>query len=261
MHQAVWNRDLEKLKIIIEKNPTLIAATNWDDNGTPLHKAGMQKGNEHIVEYLISKGANLYAKLKDDGTIPLHWAVMKGNTEVVKLLLQKGGLLQLEICDFNKNTPLIMAAKGGHLEIVKLLLTSGAQINEKNQKNQNPLHYAVICGHFEIVKLLLVKGVDLNARNNTGAIPLQMGIHYNRVEIVKFLLQNSRPEDLEVKDNDGNTPMHWAALHGQKSILLILISKGAQLDSKNSSPGPDGISYKILKIYVHAKWVLFIKNC
>ena len=234
MHQAVWNRDLEKLKIIIEKNPTLIAATNWDDKGTPLHKAGMHKENEHIVEYLISKGANLYAKLKDDGTIPLHWAVMKGNTEVVKLLLQKGGLLQLEICDFNKNTPLIMAAKGGHLEIVKLLLTSGAQINKKNQKNQNPLHYAVRCGHFEIVKLLLVKGVDLNARNNTGAIPLQMGIHYNRVEIVKFLLQNSRPEDLEAKDNDGNTPMHWAALHGQKSILLILISKGAQLDSKNS---------------------------
>ena len=57
MHQAVRNGDLEKLKIIIEKNPTLIAATNWDDNGTPLHKASMQKGNEHIVEYLISKGA------------------------------------------------------------------------------------------------------------------------------------------------------------------------------------------------------------
>ena len=42
-----------------------------------------------IVEYLISKGANIEAKDNDDQT-PLHWASKHGNTNVVKYLVSKG---------------------------------------------------------------------------------------------------------------------------------------------------------------------------
>ena len=118
LHKAVMNGDLDNLKIMIEKDCSNINCSyKLDNNFTPLHRAA-EKGNDKIVEYLISRGANIYAKVKKIDRVPLHYAAKSGNIEVVKLLLQKGGLHQLEACGRKKETPLILAANYGHLDIV-----------------------------------------------------------------------------------------------------------------------------------------------
>ncbi|XP_047682254.1 ankyrin repeat domain-containing protein 22 isoform X2 [Prionailurus viverrinus] len=44
---------------------------------------------------------------------------------------------------FNGDTPLICACRRGHLRIVSFLLKRNADVNLKNQKQRNCLHYAV----------------------------------------------------------------------------------------------------------------------
>ena len=55
---------------------------------TPLHYA-CQEGHLPIVEYLISKGANIEAKGEIEMT-PLHYACQEGHLPIVEYLISKG---------------------------------------------------------------------------------------------------------------------------------------------------------------------------
>ena len=41
--------------------------------------------------------------------------------------------------------------------------------------------------------------------------------------------------DVNLKNNEGNTPLHWAAGQGELEIVKILISNGADINAKGKS--------------------------
>jgi hypothetical protein len=43
--------------------------------------------------------------------------------------------------------------------------------------------------------------------------------------------------DVAVKDNEGFTPLHWAAWYGHTDTVRVLLEKGAPLESKNNYGG------------------------
>jgi ankyrin repeat protein len=47
-----------------------------------------QNGHRKVVEYLISKGADIEARFKD-GFTPIYIAAQKGHKNIVELLIQK----------------------------------------------------------------------------------------------------------------------------------------------------------------------------
>lgn len=85
--------DMESVKFFIEKCNVDVNST--DDIGrTALHKAAY-RGKDSIVEYLLSKGANINSKIENNdpelsGTTPLTWAVMSGHVDTAKTLIQHG---------------------------------------------------------------------------------------------------------------------------------------------------------------------------
>lgn len=44
--------------------------------------------------------------------------------------------------------------------------------------------------------------------------------------------------DVNAKDNNGNTPLHWAAKDGQKEVAALLIEKGADVNAKDEDGTP-----------------------
>jgi ankyrin repeat protein len=85
------------------------------------------KGNNKMIEYLLSSGANINANHKYNGLNALHNAAFKGNFETVKLLVSLG-------CDFNAreytddSTPLQWAQDNSkQKEVVDFL----KQVNQK----------------------------------------------------------------------------------------------------------------------------------
>ena len=218
----------------------------WQGGFTPLHYAAVN-GHKEIVELLINKGANVNAKT-DDGLTPRDWAIKRNHTDIVDLLRSYGG----------KTNSIHFQVRDGDLEGVQDYLDAGLDINAKDQNGSTPLHWAALEGHKEIVEFLINKQADVNAKDNTGNTPLDLAIRYERLSIADLLRAeggNTAEElitlinaatngdfasvqeqldagvDINARDKNGWTPLHWAALGGYTKIVGILIDNGAQINA------------------------------
>jgi len=73
----------------------------------------------------------------------------------------------------------------------------------------------------------------VNQQNVGGATALHMACREKNFEIVKILVENEA--DVNAVDNEGWTPLMRGALAGDKDIVDLLLVKGAQASSINSS--------------------------
>ena len=76
-------------------------------------------------------------------------------------------------------------------------------------------------------------GATVNQKNVGGATALHMACREKNFEIVKILVENEA--DINATDNEGWTPLMRGALAGDKDIVDLLLVKGAQASSVNSS--------------------------
>ncbi|XP_071497451.1 ankyrin repeat domain-containing protein 49-like [Diadema antillarum] len=117
---AAENNEMETAREILSSKPDLICITD-EDGYTPLHRA-TYNGHKAMVELLLEKGADLYAKT-GDGWQPLHCAARWNNPHVASLLLQAG-------CDVNAmtnggQTALHLAASNAEAEeVIQMLIMS-----------------------------------------------------------------------------------------------------------------------------------------
>ena len=97
-------------------------------------------------------------------------------------------------------------------------------------------------GDIEGVKRHLADGADVNEKKNDtveGMIvfksltPLHFATREGHNEIAELLI--SRGADLNSKDESGWTPLHWASRTGHKEVTELLISKGADVNAKDEN--------------------------
>ncbi|OXA53249.1 myotrophin [Folsomia candida] len=89
MSDLVWpikNGDLDQVREIVEKKGINV---NEDVDGRPPLLYAADYGQQEVIEYLISKGANVNSCDKH-GISALLAAIWEGHTDCVKLLLTKG---------------------------------------------------------------------------------------------------------------------------------------------------------------------------
>ncbi|KAJ9594080.1 hypothetical protein L9F63_014492 [Diploptera punctata] len=89
MSELVWgikNGDLDQVKDIVEQKE--IDVNKEIDGRPPLHYAA-DYGQGDVIQYLLSKGADVNAKDKH-GISALLAAIWEGHTDCVKLLLERG---------------------------------------------------------------------------------------------------------------------------------------------------------------------------
>jgi ankyrin repeat protein len=97
-------------------------------------------GRTSIVDFLLEKGMEVDAKLRDDGETGLHYAACGGQAETVKLLLQRGAPVDAKD-ESHGGTPLGWALNAWgsatareaerrrYYELVALLVQAGAKID------------------------------------------------------------------------------------------------------------------------------------
>lgn len=86
-----------------------------------------------------------------------------------------------------KVTLLTQVICANRLDLTKLLVEHGADINKKDVES-SALDCAAALGHIEIVVYLVNKGADVNIKNKNGNTPLHSAIMFNRNRVVKYLL-------------------------------------------------------------------------
>ncbi|OHT08517.1 hypothetical protein TRFO_22939 [Tritrichomonas foetus] len=125
---------------------------------------------------------------------------------------------------FKSNFSLIYAIKAQKLEIVKLFSSAEFNIKGNDKLGWTPIHYAAQMGNVNILSYILSKcqGIDINLKDNEGNSPLLIAASNNHSKIVSALLKrnNCNPN---LADNNGWTPLHIAAGNRNQEIVKTLI--------------------------------------
>jgi ankyrin repeat protein len=98
-------------------------------------------------------------------------------------------------------------------------------VNVVDNLHTSPLSWAACCGHEKIAQLLLDRGADIETRDSEyGQTPLSRAAERGYVDVVRLLLD--RGADIKTQDNAGRTPLSWAEMARNTSVIRKLLGRG-----------------------------------
>ena len=150
---------------------------------------------EFMALELLKRGADPNKEKGYSGSTPLHLAITEEKTDLVKRLLERGAFLETK--DDYGSTPLLTAVRFNVPEvIIDLLLEGGANVHTLAEDRKTTLHFiAQKRGEMKMLRAMIARGLSVDA-----------------------------------EDNDGWTPLHVAAQHGNTDAAEVLIEKGQSLE-------------------------------
>lgn len=150
LHYAqFFNTGLECTKLLLEHGADVNAKNDWGE--TPLHRAA-KNCNDKAIELLLSYGADINVQSKRNGNTPLHYAIPISSDndddydydhalDVLSLLLDHHP--ELEIKNWDGETPLFIAVSKSNPEFVSALLEHGADVNTTGKCGMSVLEYVI----------------------------------------------------------------------------------------------------------------------
>ncbi|MCX6867642.1 MAG: ankyrin repeat domain-containing protein [Verrucomicrobia bacterium] len=249
LHHATWNDEIFNFLLERGADPKL----EQSDGTTTLHLA-CQDGSKALVEKLLQLQPDLDAWDGAEFT-PLLNAAEAGRVDLMKLLLGAGAYLMAT--EKNGMNALHLAARSESPEAVRFLLDRKMDIHARSVSGMTALMYAAEQGRLETVALLLRAGATVNVETTNGGTPL-MGAAYGTrkwppvktaddqpvrdsalapdyLKIAELLLAGRA--DVQARDREGKTALHYAALSGNVEVLELLISKGVAVNDKDTRYG------------------------
>lgn len=223
LHCAVATGQVESVRLLLTNKPPLEAHS---ENGhTPLTLAA-RKCNLPILKLILDAGAKLETPGNQDHTA-LCVAVHARQTACISELLRRGASSTVVAYGIGESgattTPLIAAVAAGSSEAVKALLDGGVDPNYVD-RYQTALFAAVERGP-ELVKLLLAAKAEPNRIDEEGRTPLSYAAEAGKKEVVELLL--AAKADPTLADKSERTPLLHAALHHKKEAAMALLAAGA----------------------------------
>ncbi|MBN3310849.1 ANR55 protein, partial [Amia calva] len=156
----------------------------------------------------------------------VYQAAANGDVNTLTAIIREDPSI-LECCDSEGSTPLMHAVSGRQVDTVKLLLKMGASINTQDACGRTSLSLATYLGWLEGCVCLLRNGAKQNIADKNGRLPLHAATAETDLRLMAVLLQQSTLCEINHQDNEGMTPLHWAAFHNRPQHIQALLQKGA----------------------------------
>ena len=239
-----------KILIILFSISFILYSQNADRNNTAVFFSYIENGNINKVREMIRNGIDVNITDEDNWSA-LHRAVQYNKRDIVReLLINKkininptlpnNTILENDGKKWyaDGETPLLLASYYGHSEIVIMLLNYGADILAKdNIDGAMAIHIASARGWSRTVLAILesysaknVKDI-INSVDNTGTTPLMWAAMNNQVSVMNLILKFGAY--INAQDDDGWTALHFAAASDSYKAAEMLLNNKANANIKN----------------------------
>ena len=169
------------------------------------------------------------------GWTPLHHACCTGDLDIIRVLIAE---FKADMTIENKfgNTPLTLAASNHRKNVVQALLSDYKcpVVDAKGQNGYTALHYSCIHGYVDNVRTLIERKANVNARTDSGYTPLTLAAENGHDNVVHVLLSDSQCQ-VDAKNLDGHTALHYSCGYGNVDIVSTLVKHKADVDARAES--------------------------
>jgi len=219
------------------------------------------------LEKIIHKNKNINLNIKDENYNYFIYYVLLYNLEsIIEIILKRN--IRLDILDSDGRNILYIPIKFSYHKILEKILVQDTLnvgvgiLDIKDKLGFTALHYSIIFNNYEAFKLLLSKKANLFIHNNQELNAFNIAIQYDRLKffidlinqvndlnfytsnkenLLQFCIINEKLDFIQYilkkkinvdnqEDINGLTALHQIIVKQNKSIIIQLISYGANIN-------------------------------
>ncbi|KAJ3430802.1 molting protein mlt-4 [Anaeramoeba flamelloides] len=266
LHYAILHGNIEMVKYLLDvgidkelKNEQIL---------TPLNMA-IRKQKYEIVKLLLEKKCDPTSKNKNSLS-SLHFAAQRGNHKILKMLLDLKGI-NINMRDSHDRTAIYYSIEANSLECIKLLAQRNALLNIRDDLQISPIHLSIMKNNDTIIRylwgqLIVLKNkkilsimkkkkkyasnrskkrkkkfsiISINSKKSIikptleGMYLIHTATSIGNLNSIKLILQNNKRHQINLRNTDGNTPLHIAIINSKIPIINYLLLNKAEIMVKN----------------------------
>jgi ankyrin repeat protein len=202
------------------------------------------------IEVLVEEAHMDANQMHPDGHWPVFTAVRDNHPEILRYLLSKKP-------DISKLPVLVEhTVYRNHLECLKVEMEAQLSPNMRHPDGYLPLTTAIRENRPEVLMYLLEQGADPNLPGEGDYTPLFWAARKGSIEVVNALIEKGADPHM-VREQDGQSALHAACIHGRMDMVDALLAKGVDatlVDKYEKAPidyaaekGHDEIVLKLLE--------------
>ena len=231
------SKSLEMVKLIQTESVVRTDSVNETSQRLRLHhmprtedysplQIACKYGKVEIVQYLIEK--EQFSRVQQNGDNLLHVACRYGSTDVVQYLINNN---HCKVTASNE-LPLHLACSHGHIDVIKCLTKcqiKGVGLTQRSFTNALLFVVEKVDKRsIDVIKYLVTCNANPLALSN-GKSLLDIACKCNDLELMKALTTC----DVDLCDNKGNTPLHYACEYSCYDFASYLIERYCEQSVQN----------------------------
>ncbi|XP_076885446.1 protein S-acyltransferase 24-like [Bidens hawaiensis] len=181
---------------------------------------------EKLKNLVESEGCSV-TKPDDLGYRALQWAALNNRVAAAQYILERGA--DVNAVDLTGQTALHWSAVRGSIQVADLLLEEGARVSAADIYGYQTTHVAAQYGQTAYLYHIVTKWhADPDVPDNEGRSPLHWAAYKGFADSIRLLLFLDAHRGRQ--DKEGCTPLHWSAIRGNLEACTVLVQAGKKED-------------------------------
>ncbi|KAM7264276.1 hypothetical protein ACFE04_001959 [Oxalis oulophora] len=190
--------------------------------------------------------------------VDVYTASAYGDLDKLKEFVENDSV-SLSIPDDNGYFPLQWASLNNFPLIALYIIQHGGNVNTTDNNKQTALHWAAVRGSIAVADVLLQNGARVEAADVNGYRAVHVASQYGQTAFLNHIVVRYGA-DFDVPDNEGRSPLHWAAYKGYADTVRLLLFRDASQGRQDKDAIRGNVEAGTVLVHAGKKEELMVKD-